>query len=208
MSTAFEELKEILTSDLILQLPNFSKPFRFDTDACNLGIGASFEQPTGEAKEWKPVAYFSKHLSVTQQKYSTTERELLAIVLACEHFRQRLYGVRFQVVSGIGLYMWKSRMEMFDMEITYREGETHGNADGLSRMAADDEMDDEDTDTLMQTPINTIRMLDEHDEENCESVDFEEMNFIRLQVDGTDSEQFKDKNIVWIHNIIMQEQYY
>jgi hypothetical protein len=77
------------------------------------------------------------------QRYSTTDREMLAKVLACEHFRQMLYGTRFEVVTdhqplnalltsntiSPRLYRWKSRIEMFDMEIQYREGKKHGNAD-------------------------------------------------------------------------------
>ena len=73
---SFDNLKEILSSDLVLQLPNFDKPFRLDTDACNYGIGASLEQPSNDdINLWKPVAFYSKHLSETQQRYLTTERE-------------------------------------------------------------------------------------------------------------------------------------
>ena len=129
----------------LLQLPNCKKPFRFDADACQYGVGAALEQPCDEDDtKWKPVAFFSKHLSETQQKYSTTERELLAIILACEHFRQMLYGVKFNVVTdhrplkdlltstnlSPRLARWLSRLEMFDPVITYREGKKHGNADG------------------------------------------------------------------------------
>ena len=67
-----------------------------DADACQYGVGAALEQPCDNYNtRWKPVAFFSKHLSETQQKYSTSERELLAIVLGCEHFRQLLYVTRF-----------------------------------------------------------------------------------------------------------------
>jgi hypothetical protein len=44
-----------------------------------------------------PAAYFSKHLSKTERNYSTSERELLAIVLASHHFKQFLYGGKFIV---------------------------------------------------------------------------------------------------------------
>ena len=50
---SFEELKKLLTSDLVLQLPDFSKPFRLDTDACNYGVGAVLEQPISlDSKEY------------------------------------------------------------------------------------------------------------------------------------------------------------
>ena len=97
---AFVELKARLTSELVLQLPDFDKPFRVDADACLYGVGATLEQTCDETgKKWKPVAYFSKHLSEAQQQYSTSERELLAIILACEHFKQFSYGVKFDVVT-------------------------------------------------------------------------------------------------------------
>jgi hypothetical protein len=146
---AFEELKQILTSELVLQLPDFNKPFRVYADACQYGVGAALEQPSDvDVKQWKPVAFFSKHLSETQQKYSTSERELLAIILACEHFKQMLYGVKFQIVTDHSplkavfsstnlsprLARWMGRLEMFVPEITYREVKKHGNDDGLSRM--------------------------------------------------------------------------
>jgi hypothetical protein len=142
-------LKQILTSELVLQLPDFNKPFRVYADACQYGVGAALEQPSDvDVKQWKPVAFFSKHLSETQQNYSTSERELLAIILACEHFKQMLYGVKFQIVTDHSplkavfsstnlsprLARWMGRLEMFVPEITYREVKKHGNDDGLSRM--------------------------------------------------------------------------
>lgn len=47
----------------------------------------------------KPIAYWSKHLSKAQRNYSASEREMLAVVLAIEHFRQYLYGRQFRVIS-------------------------------------------------------------------------------------------------------------
>ena len=55
-------------------------------------------------------------------------------------------------------YRWKSRLKMLDMKIIYRK---HGNADGVSRMAANDEMNDEDVDKLLQMPKNTSALLEE-----------------------------------------------
>ena len=128
---------------MVLQLPDFKKPFRVDADACQYGVSAALEQPCdNDITKWKPVAFFRTHLSETQQKYSTSERELLAIVLGCEHFRQLLYGIKFQVVTDRRLLKhllistnvsprlarWFGILEMFDLEITYPEGKKHGNA--------------------------------------------------------------------------------
>ncbi len=61
------------------------------------GVGAVLAQL--EDAYWHPVAYFSKHLSKQERNYSTSEKELFAIVLAMEHFRQFLYGVQFVVIT-------------------------------------------------------------------------------------------------------------
>ena len=52
-------MKKLLTSDLVLQLPQLNHPFRVFIEAWNYGIGASLEQPTGNGKEWKTVAFRS-----------------------------------------------------------------------------------------------------------------------------------------------------
>jgi hypothetical protein len=100
---------------------------------------------------------------------------MLAIVFACEHFRQMLYGTRFEVVTdhqplkalltsytiSPRLYRWKSRIEMFDMEIQYREGKKHGNADESSRMAVDEEEVDIEEEPWRQIPINSVCVEEE-----------------------------------------------
>jgi hypothetical protein len=229
---AFEELKQILTSELVLQLPDFNKPFRIYADACQYGVGAALEQPSDvDVKQWKPVAFFSKHLSETQQKYSTSERELLAIILACEHFKQMLYGVKFQIVTDHSpfkavfsstnlsprLARWMGRLEMFDPEITYREGKKHGNADGLSRMAVEEEEEGEE---ILPEIINKVIYEEEKDnfeeklevgevfkENNESNWNINNIKSINIQASVAENEQSKDENIIWIYNIIKQELY-
>ena len=85
---SFNELRDILTTRPLLRLPNFELLFILDTDACNYAVGAVLSQE--EDKKVLPVGYFSKHLTLPQRNYSTSEKELLAIVLAAEHFGQYL----------------------------------------------------------------------------------------------------------------------
>ena len=84
---SFDTLKKFLTSyDNILILPDFEKRFVIECDSSKYGIGAVLSQKVD--KHHRPIAYFSKHLTKTERNYSTSERELLAIVLGVEYFKE------------------------------------------------------------------------------------------------------------------------
>ena len=72
----FETLKRAMTTTLVLALPDFSKVFILETDACEVGIGVVLMQ------EQQSLAYISKSLPPRKFGLSTYEKELLAIVYA------------------------------------------------------------------------------------------------------------------------------
>uniref|UniRef100_A0A0A9X844 Retrovirus-related Pol polyprotein from transposon 17.6 n=2 Tax=Lygus hesperus TaxID=30085 RepID=A0A0A9X844_LYGHE len=86
----FETCKTLLCNDPILQYPDFSKPFHLTTDASNVALGAVLSQTTNGAD--LPIAYASRTLNDSEQKYSPIEKELLAIVYAVGYFRPYLFG--------------------------------------------------------------------------------------------------------------------
>jgi hypothetical protein len=65
------------------------------TDASDTQVGAVFYQLTTSG--WKTFAFFFAKLTLTQQKYSTFDRELLAAYLAVRHFRFLIEGCQFQL---------------------------------------------------------------------------------------------------------------
>jgi len=67
-------IKEVLGTVVLLAYPNCNKEFCICTDANKIQLGAVFSQ------DEKPIAFYSRKLSPTQPIYTTTERELLAIV--------------------------------------------------------------------------------------------------------------------------------
>ena len=73
-----------------MQSPDWSLPFEIMCDASNYAVGAVL----GQRRERKPfvVYYASKTLNNAQMNYSTTEKELLAIVFALDKFRSYLIG--------------------------------------------------------------------------------------------------------------------
>ena len=89
---AFETLKRALISAPILQPPNWEQPFEVICDASNFAVGAVL----GQRKEGKPyvIYYASILLDDAQINYTTTEKELLAIVYAFQSLDHILWGKR------------------------------------------------------------------------------------------------------------------
>ena len=90
---AYQSLKEHLCKDPILHLPDSSKQYVLQTDASNVGMGAVLMQ----AHNWIlfPVCYASKKLKDSERKYSTMEKECLAIGWGLKKFLNYLYGTEF-----------------------------------------------------------------------------------------------------------------
>lgn len=143
---SFQVLKSKLTSEPILQYPDFSKEFILTTDASNFAIGSVLSQMTLGSD--LPIAYASRTLNRAECNYNTTERELLSIVWATNHFRPYLYGRKFRIVTdhrpliwlfnvkdpGSKLVRWRLKLEEYDYEIAYKPGRLNSNADTLSRI--------------------------------------------------------------------------
>ena len=89
-SDAFKAIKNRLSCDFLLFHPKSGASLELTTDASNTAVAAVLHQVVGSRKE--PIAFFSRKMNPAQQKYSTYDRELLAIYLAVKHFRHLLAG--------------------------------------------------------------------------------------------------------------------
>ena len=153
---AFEKCKSILSSNDILQYPDFSKKFVLTTDASNYAIGAVLSQ--GPIGSDKPIAFASRTLNKSEEKYSAIEKELLAVVWACKYFRPYLYGTEFTLYTdhkpltyGLNLkntnhrlVHWQLALNEFKFEIRYRPGKQNVVADSLSRVRQELNLNEED----------------------------------------------------------------
>ena len=74
----FLELKKRVTEAPCLKLPDFTQPFWLTTDASNVGIGSQLSQMQNGIL--RPVAFFSKTLRKHERNYTTTSKELFAVV--------------------------------------------------------------------------------------------------------------------------------
>ena len=77
---AFQEIKRLLTTAPVLKLFDVHKEVAIETDASKDGLGACLLQ------EGCPVAYASRSQNAPEQNYTQIEKELMAIVFACEKF--------------------------------------------------------------------------------------------------------------------------
>lgn len=93
----FKQTKVSLQNAILLSHPSTDSPLTLMTDASDTSVGASIQQKEGNV--WKPLGFFSKRLSETQKKYSTYDRELLAIYLAIVHFRYLIEGREIVVLT-------------------------------------------------------------------------------------------------------------
>ena len=93
LSDAFVKLKSDLCDSVALKLPKPEKPFVLETDASSVAVGAVLKQMHGD--EEVSTLFYSLALNSAQGNYSTYERELLAVLKACDAFRVLLLGRHF-----------------------------------------------------------------------------------------------------------------
>jgi hypothetical protein len=143
----FQDLRTALTHSSVLTAYNPELPLSLHTDASDRGIGATLSQ-TVHGEE-KPIAFFSKKMLGRETRYSTTEKECLAIVRAVKHFEAYLLGVQFELVTdhkallalnktvggGARLVRWALALQPFTFTIVHRQASLHADADGLSRQS-------------------------------------------------------------------------
>lgn len=142
---AFESIKNCLISAPILACPNFEIPFTIQTDASDYGIAGVLTQ-VHEGNE-KVICYVSRSLTKSERRFSTTEKECLAVLFAIEKLRPYVEGSHFTVVTDhyslkwlysikdpVGrIARWTVRLQQYDFEIVHRSGRENVVADALSR---------------------------------------------------------------------------
>ena len=90
---AFDTIKQILSKEILLTYPNFNLPFEIHTDASDVQLGAVISQ------NGHPIAFYSRKLNPAQTRYTTTERELLAIVETLKEYRNILLGQHITIYT-------------------------------------------------------------------------------------------------------------
>ena len=143
---SFDELKAALCSPPVLLIPDQSKPFVLNCDACKYAIGGTLQQDHGNGLQ--PVAYFSAKMSDAERNYDVREQEFMALMRACLHWRHYLHGTQpFTLLTDHDslkyhksmtnlsgrLARWIEKMAQFDYVLKHIPGKENVVADALSR---------------------------------------------------------------------------
>ncbi|KAJ0576065.1 putative nucleotidyltransferase, Ribonuclease H [Helianthus annuus] len=143
---AFLTLKEMLVNAPIMIAPDWKFPFEIMCDASDFAVGAVLGQR--KEKHFHPIYYASKTLNDAQENYTTTEKELLAVVFAFDKFSSYLVLSKTVVYTDHAairylfkkqdakprLIRWILLLQEFDIEIKDKRGAENTAADHLSRL--------------------------------------------------------------------------
>jgi hypothetical protein len=94
---SFDTLKKVLVFAPVIQPPDWHLPFEIMCDASDYDLGVVLDQ--SKDKKQYAISYASKTLTGPQLNYTTTEKELLAVVFAIERFRSYLVGAKVIVYT-------------------------------------------------------------------------------------------------------------
>ena len=146
---AFAEVKEAVSRSPVLALFNPSLDTTVSADASSYGLGAVLLQRQADG-ERRPVAYASRAMTPTEQRYAQIEKEALAITWACDRFTDYLMGLQFHVETDhkplvplfgnkrldelpLRVQRFRMRMMRYTFSISHVPGKDLVMADTLSR---------------------------------------------------------------------------
>ena len=152
---AFEEIKIRLVQAPIMAAPEWDQGFEIMCDASDFAMGAVLGQR--KEKIFRAIYYASRTFNEAQENYSTTEKEMLAIVFSCEKYRPYILGSHVIVHTDHAtikylmskkeakprLIRWVLLLQEFDLEIKDKRGCENVIADHLSRVERNKAEEDE-----------------------------------------------------------------
>ncbi|GJY57191.1 reverse transcriptase domain-containing protein [Tanacetum coccineum] len=212
---AFEMLKKKLTEAPILIAPDWDLPFELMCDASDFAIGAVLGQR--HEKHFRPIHYASKTMNEAESHYTTTEKEMLAVVYAFEKFRSYLILNKSIVYtdhsalkylfakkdSKARLLRWVLLLQEFDFNVIDTKGAENLAADHLSRLENPYENVLDPKEVNEKFPLETLNMVTSRGDSStpwfADYANYHAGNFI---VKGMSSQQknkfFKDvKHYFW-----------
>ncbi|MBW0555801.1 hypothetical protein O181_095516 [Austropuccinia psidii MF-1] len=178
---AYEKIRYSLTNAPLLLMPDWKLPFKLYIDACGEGIGAALHQAqiVNDKPYEGPICFISRQIKPTEARYGASHMECLSFVWALDKLHHYLDNSVFEVVtqcnavksllnmknSNRHMLRWQIAIQEYrgNMTIVHKAGNTHKNADGLSRWALPNTPDNPaylPTGAEPQIPIEGINITD------------------------------------------------
>ena len=143
---SFEEIKSRLVEAPIMAKPDWNKEFEIMYNASDYAMGAVLGQKADN--KFRAIYYGNKTFNEAQENYSTTKKEMLAMVFACEKFRPYILGSHVIIHTNHAtikylmakkeakqrLIRWVLLLKEFDLEIKDKKVCDNVIADHLSRI--------------------------------------------------------------------------
>ena len=183
---AFDELKRELSSSPTLALYDPKRETIISADASSYGIGGVLLQKQPD-QEWRPIAYASRALTSTEERYAQIEKEALAVTWTCECFSDYLLGMTFHIQTDhkplvpllgskildelpVRVQRFKMRLMRFKFTISHVAGKDLVTADALSRAPAtsftpDDEKFKQEVDAYVNLVLQNLPATEKRLEE-------------------------------------------
>ncbi|XP_037942747.1 uncharacterized protein K02A2.6-like [Teleopsis dalmanni] len=171
---AFQALKNAMIKATELVHYDDKKPIVLAVDASKYGIGAVISHRYADGSE-KPIAYASKKLNSSQERYSQIEKEALAIIYGVTKFHQYLYGRRFELITDHQalttlfnpnrklpvmalhrLRRWAIVLQAYEYIIRFKSSSQNANADALSRLPCGDDIQFDRKEVVMLDDVDTV----------------------------------------------------
>nr|GEW92203.1 reverse transcriptase domain-containing protein [Tanacetum cinerariifolium] len=195
-------------------LTNLEKPFELMCDASNFAIGAVLGQRI--EKHFRPIHYASKTMTEAESNYTTTEKEMLAVVYAFEKFHSYLIMNKSIVYTDHSalkylfakkdaktrLLRWILLLQEFNFTVIDTKGAENYTADHLSRLENPYENVFDPKEINEFFPLETISKLAHHDQSTFWFADFTNYHAGKFIIKGMSTQQknkfFKDvKHYFW-----------
>ncbi|GJY34354.1 reverse transcriptase domain-containing protein [Tanacetum coccineum] len=203
---SFNTLKRRLTEAPILIAPDWDLPFELMCDASDFAIGAVLGQRKN--KHFQPIHYASKTMNEAQTHYTTTEKELLAVVYAFEKFRSYLVMSKSIVYTDHSaikylfakkdakarLMRWILLLQEFDIEIRDKKGAENLAADHLSRLENPHQDKLENKEINEAFPLETLGSIALQDQSTPWFADFANYHAGKFVNPGKMTSQQKNKS--------------
>ncbi|GJV55298.1 reverse transcriptase domain-containing protein [Tanacetum coccineum] len=206
---AFQTLKKKLTKAPILIAPDWDLPFELMCVAIDFAIGAVLGKR--HEKHFRPIHYASKTMNEAESHYTTTEKEMLAVVYAFEKFRSYLILNKSVVYtdhstlkylfakkdSKARLLRWVLLLQEFDFNVIDTKGAENFAADHLSRLENPYENVLDPKEVNKKFPLETLNMVTSHSDSStswfADYANYHARNFI---VKGMSSNKRTSQEVV------------